>query len=72
MQYFADPWNTIDIGNITLGFFNIYCQLNLGTWELVPKITMVAVIILCLIKTFFFMRIFLGLSYIVTMLVQVV
>lgn len=29
---------------------------------------MVLVIILCLIKTFFFMRIFLGLSYIVTML----
>lgn len=24
-QYFEDPWNTIDIGNITLGFFNIYC-----------------------------------------------
>ena len=36
-----------------------------------PKCVMIAIILLCLLKVFFFMRIFLRLSYIVTMIMQV-
>lgn len=44
----------------------------MGTWEIVPKVIMIIVIFLCLFKTFFFMRIFQSLVYIVTMIIQVI
>jgi hypothetical protein len=71
MEYFEDPWNFLDIGHITLGYFNIYSQIYLGSWEFIPKCIMITVILLCLVKMFFFMRIFKKLSYIVTMIMQV-
>lgn len=43
----------------------------MGTWNIIPKCTMIMVILLCLLKVFFFMRIFMRLSYIVTMIMQV-
>jgi hypothetical protein len=71
-QYLADPWNYMDMLHITLGYGNIYCQLNIGTWELTSKIVMIFVTIVCLIKTFFFMRIVKSFSYIVTMIINVI
>jgi len=41
------------------------------TLEIVPKCVMIVVILLCLMKLFFFLRIFMKLSYIVTMIMQV-
>lgn len=71
-QYLADPWNYMDMMHITLGYYNIYCQINVGTWELTSKIVMIFVTIVCLIKTFFFMRIVKSFSYIVTMIINVI
>ena len=44
----------------------------MGTWELPSKITMIIVTVVCLLKTFFFMRIVKSFSYIVTMIISVV
>lgn len=62
----------MDVMHISLGYLNIYNQINVGTWELESKITMIFVTIVCLIKTFFFMRIVKSFSYIVTMIINVV
>jgi hypothetical protein len=70
--YLHDPWNYMDMMHIALGYYNIYCQINIGTWELTSKITMIFVTIVCLIKTFFFMRIVKSFSYIVTMIINVI
>jgi hypothetical protein len=71
-SYLSDPWNYLDIMHIFLGYLNIYTQAKTGTWELWSKITMILVILICLLKTFFFMRIKMSFSYIVTMIINVV
>jgi len=71
-EYFRDPWNFIDISNITFGYYNCYLQWAGGTWELDAKVLMIFVIIVGLIKTFFYMRIVSSFSYIVTMIISVV
>lgn len=70
--YFADAWNYIDIIHIVLGYLNIYFQGFTGTWKLWSKITMIIVILVNLLKTFFFMRIKMSFSYIVTMIINVI
>jgi len=67
-DYFADGWNYLDMTHITMGYVNIVCQYFLGTWELTTKIVVLYVILVCLLKTFFFMRIVKKFSYIVTMI----
>ena len=56
VDYLQDFWNYVDILHIGLGYFNCYCQMQ-DTWGLLSKITIIFVILICLIKTFFFMRI---------------
>ena len=70
-HYFEDPWNWVDILNIGLGYWNIYNQLYSGTLELVTKLVLIALIIVCLLKLFFYMRIVESFSYIVTMILSV-
>lgn len=72
MDYFSDPWNYIDILNISLGYYNCYLQWQGGTWELMAKVCFIFVILIGLIKTFFFMRIIMSFSYIVTMIIRVI
>lgn len=43
-----------------------------GTWNIYSKILLIVVILTCLIKTLFFMKIFTNFSYIVTMIIGVV
>lgn len=62
----------MDVIYVSLGFYNIYLQYQGGTLELGAKIVFICVVMLCLMKTFFFMRIFMAYSYIVTMIVNVV
>merc|ERR1712023_338321 len=70
--YFGQSSNYIDLYHIGFGFLNIYCQMSEnGTWNIWSKIVMISVILTCLAKTFFFMRIFVAFSYIVTMIVRV-
>lgn len=54
--------------HLLLGFTNIFLQYYHGTWELSSKIVIMGVILICLLKTFFFMRIVKKFSYIVTMI----
>jgi hypothetical protein len=68
----ADFWNYVDILHIALGYANLWCQKSLGTWHLTSKSMMITVTAICLIKTFFFMRIIKGFSQIVTMIIVVV
>ena len=70
--YFMDGWNYIDILNIVLGVFNVYCQMFIGTLHLTSKITLIVLLLISLLKTFFFMRIIMSFSYIVTMIINVV
>lgn len=57
---------------LTSSVGNIYCQHQLGPFELISKILSINVVILALSKTFFFLRIFEDLSPIVTMLTNVI
>ena len=70
--YFTDPWNYIDMLHISMGYANIMCQVMVGTWDIKSKVVLIVVVILCLIKTFFFMRIVQKFSYIVTMITMVI
>lgn len=67
-EYLADFWNYTDFVYIWASIGNIYCQMYLSPFMLISKILMILVVILALIKTFFFLRIFESLSPIVTML----
>jgi len=49
-HYFEDPWNWVDMLNIGLGYWNIYNQLYTGTLELVTKLVLIALIIVCLFE----------------------
>lgn len=72
MEYFTDPWNYVDMIHITMGYANVACQWSVGTWELPSKIVIIIVVLVCLLKTFFFMRIVQKFSYIVTMITMVI
>jgi len=71
-DYLADVWNYMDMIHLSLGYLNLIFQKFVGTWELPSKITMIIVTVVCLLKTFFFMRIVKSFSYIVTMIISVV
>ena len=71
-SYLADKWNYLDLLHIGLGLYNVYLQWYSGTWDLLPKIVFITVTLICLLKTFFFMRIIMSFSYIVTMIINVV
>ena len=59
--------------HIFFGYLKIMFQLSdNGTWNIYSKILMIVVILTCLIKTLFFMKIFTNFSYIVTMIIGVV
>lgn len=70
--YLNDVWNYLDLLHIFAGYYNIYSQFCVGTWEMSSKIVIIMVTIFCLLKTFFFMRIVKSFSYIVTMIMNVV
>ena len=67
-KWFSKAGNYIHILHISLGYFNVFCQFRLGTHSLISKITLILVVLIILIKCFFFMRIVKSWSYIVTML----
>lgn len=72
LEYLRDPWNYIDLSHFLLGFLNIYVQMKTDTYGIISKTVMIWVVFLCLIKTFFFMRIVKDFSYIVKMIINVV
>ena len=75
-EYFLDFWNYIDQMHIWCGFASIIIQI--GTYKpydpgnsYVGDVFLIIVTFLMLIKTFFYLRIFSSLSYIVTMMKKV-
>ena len=69
VEYFSDKWNYLDQGHIWFGVANVMMQRYTsdiqGTMNI---ILMLVVTMLLLIKTFFFLRIFEELSFLVTMI----
>ena len=72
LLYFFSASNFIDLSYVLVGYYNMYCQLFIGTSVFWCKLIFVIVIILSLMKTFYFMKIFMDFSYVVTMIYQVV
>lgn len=72
-EYLDDAWNYLDMMNIILGYFNLFLQYTSEDKQSIGcKIVMIVVILIQLLKTFFFLRIKSEYSYIVTMIVNVV
>ena len=77
-NYFSDKWNHIDQMHIWFGFLNIILQVYTSIFKSqnheinhITQLVQIAVTFFMLIKTFFFLRIFSNLTYIVTMIRQV-
>jgi len=71
VDYYKDPWNFIDSMYIIISIAQVALHCILGPFNIICKITMVLVILVAMLKTFFFLRIVDSLSPIVTMLQQV-
>lgn len=71
MDYLSDPWNYADMVYIYGSITNIFLQLTLGPFHIASRIIMCIIIILLIVKTFFFMRIFPSLTPLVVMLTSV-
>jgi len=68
-EYLDDPWNYLDITHISIGYFNVYRQLyRADKQDLTSKMVITACLLTCLLKMFFFLRIYKTLTYIVTMM----
>ena len=72
MQYLDSAWNYLDILHCTVGFTNAGLQYLQQPQDLCPKLALILVILISLFKLFFFLRIYDSLSYIVTMIFQVI
>ena len=68
----SDPWNYSDLLYIWGSIIQVILHSTQSPYTLACKITMYIVVFLCLIKTFFFLRIFDAFSPIVTMIARVV
>jgi hypothetical protein len=76
-DYFREGWNFFDQSYIWIGYINLLVQRSDGKEVSIQllhfqKVMMIVVTFLMLIKTFFFLRIFMHFSYLVTMMRQVV
>ena len=67
-DYFQDTWNYTDLLFTVLGIANIVFQFTLEPSNLNSTISMSLVLLLALVKSLFFLRIFDNLSYLVTMI----
>lgn len=71
-EYWQDPWNVTDFGLIWFSIFNIAIQNLLEPFDVICRANMIVVVVMILFKTFFFLRVFVQISYIVTMIRNVV
>lgn len=72
-QYFQDPWNYLDQAYIWIGIANIIVQRYIS--DILNPASQILMILHCLImlgKTFFFLRIFESLSFLVSMINSVI
>ena len=71
-RYLNKAQNKLDCLQITMGYYSIYNQIKYHPLAFSSKVVMIVTIFLCLMKTFYFLRIVKKFSFIVTMLVNVV
>ena len=71
-KYFREFANYVDILQIVLGYLSIVQQLQSRPADLFPKVIMIFTVATSLAKQFFYMRIYAQLSYIVTMMTNVI
>lgn len=71
VDYLSDGWNYVDMSYSSLGFFNLYMQYYVGTINIYSKIVLMIVVLICLLKTFFFMRILTIFSHLVKRVIYV-
>jgi len=68
-EYLKDPWNYIDLAHIWVGIANALVIRFSGDLLSLPNtILMVIVALILLLKTFFYLRVFRDLSFLVSML----
>lgn len=67
-NYFSEFWNYTDFFFIWTGFVNIFAQYFRDSHNFANKTLQIIVILLAIIKTFFFLRVIQQMSSIVTML----
>jgi hypothetical protein len=70
--YFSDPWNYADVYYIYGSIINIFLQIFLDKWNVWVIINLSLIIVLMIIKTFFFLRIRESFTPIVIMLTNVI
>ena len=71
-EYFADLWNWADFVYIYGSLINILIQNFVGPYEVVTEILMSVIVVLLIVKTFFFLRIRTSFTPIVIMLTNVI
>ena len=71
-EYWLDVWNYTDFLFIWSSFMSIGFQNILGPLNFWSRTVMIISVLMLLVKTFFFLRIFKSLSYLVTMLQTVI
>ena len=71
-DYLSDPWNYADMLYIYGSIANCILQFYNGPFHVAPRIMMCIIVLLLIVKTFFFLRIFPSLTPLVVMLTQVI
>lgn len=67
-DYLSDPWNYADMAYIYGSIANCILQWIYGPFHVVCRLIMCLIVILLIVKTFFFLRIFPDLTPLVVML----
>lgn len=70
-HHLSDPWNYSDMLYVYGSFANILTQIYFGPFHIASRVLMILVVLMLLIKTFFFLRVFPTLTPIVIMLSNV-
>ena len=71
-DYFADIWNYADASYIVMSCANVYIQITLGPFHTSCRMIMCLIILMVIMKSFFYLRIFPALTPIVVMINSVI
>jgi hypothetical protein len=71
-DYFTDKWNLADLCYLLMSILNLYLQATFGPFHTACRLVMCLIILMVIIKTFFYLRIFPALTPIVIMINSVI
>lgn len=72
LKYMEDVWNFNDVVYIYGSIANIITQASLGPYNTISRVLMIFIVLMLIVKTFFFLRIFPILTPIVVMITDVI